>query len=101
MLSVPRVRCFHAIGIALFVLATLAVLATAGTRVATAQSVPLYRLLQERAARGDEWARDYLAQVDAHVAATGKALPPQSVICQVIHPPVCQGIHPPSACGSD
>jgi hypothetical protein len=39
----------------------------------------LYRLLQERAAGGDEWARDYLARVEAHVAAAGKALPPKEV----------------------
>lgn len=74
---ISRVRILAVLGIALFTLTTLAVLGIGSSRPIEAQSVPIYQRLQEAAVQGDEWARDYLARVNAFLGHQGLPIPPQ------------------------
>lgn len=74
---ISRMRVFLMLGVALFVLATLAIFGMTGTKPTEAQSMSVYQKLQEAAAQGDEWARGFLAQVDAHLKRQGRLMPPQ------------------------
>jgi hypothetical protein len=74
---ISRMRVFLMLGVALFVLATLAIFGTTGIKPTEAQSMSIYQELQEAAAKGNEWARSFLTQVDALLMRQGKLLPPQ------------------------
>lgn len=74
---ISRMRVFLMLGVVLLMLATLAAFGMAGSKPTEAQSVSVYQKLREAATQGDEWARSYLAQVEALLVRRGELPPPQ------------------------